>query len=278
MNKNFLVQLEPLVEIENYAFLSLGRLALEKNFINYQQLWEVMFVQHEMRDEKVGDLLLESGHITPFQLEKLLKEQKQYLDNPVEKWPIIPDSVLKGIIYLQESKFINVTTKNVIDAKTKQREYENKGIAKSLEELLVEDYNLVTKGELQRLRSYIKTYFFTCSHCKRKFRLFNCEELETLFCPVCWDVKLEKQEAKPKKSRQDEMRERLEKRKSKKVRPVQEEAVKEDIVERKEEPPKKKKEFLKQKKKVDRRKPWLLEEHLQIRLQRFSTTEHVPKF
>ena len=71
-----LVELDALVEIEKYEYLFLGRLAIEKGLIVYQQLLEALLVQHQLPEAKLGTILLGLGYISKPQLESLVEEQE----------------------------------------------------------------------------------------------------------------------------------------------------------------------------------------------------------
>lgn len=181
-----LLELDALVEIEKYEYLFLGRLAIEKGFILYQQLLEALLIQHEIPEAKLGYLLLSLEYINQAQLNELLQEQKIFLESPPAQWPEIPDFVLKGLVYFGKEALGNVSGKELRKAQQIRNQLQKQGQKKSLVNILVEDTTTITKEELQTFQDKIQYKEHRCSKCSRIFHVFYYNPQERLRCPVCW--------------------------------------------------------------------------------------------
>ena len=95
------------IKIEQFAHLTLGRLALDQGLIDARQILEVIKIQHENPQLKFGEILIAQGQITRNQLDELLKFQVNILTS-FRKWQHVPDSVLKGFVFFGRIKIITI--------------------------------------------------------------------------------------------------------------------------------------------------------------------------
>lgn len=178
-----------LAGFEKFAYLSLGRLALEKRFIHYHQLWEALLMQHYLREERLGKILADFAYIDDKRLQQLLQEQQQFTDSKPQDWPMIPDVVLKGLIFLNNRELSQVTIDDIQQAQ-QILQNDKSSQPKSLGEILVHELKTITQQQLDNLRHAIRISCCSCSSCKRSYRLFNYISEEEIYCPVCWDTVL----------------------------------------------------------------------------------------
>lgn len=181
-----LQELDVLVEIEKYEYLFLGRLAIEKGYILYQQLLEALLIQHEIPEGKLGYILFSLEYITQEQLQELLDEQKVFVESHPLDWSYIPDVVLKGLVYFGKNPLGNISGKEIRKAQQIRSQMKKQGIVKNLSDILVEDLAVITKDEIKDFQSKIQYKEQKCSQCSRVFQLFHHDPRERLRCPVCW--------------------------------------------------------------------------------------------
>lgn len=179
------------LEIESYAHLLLGRIAIECGFISYQELVEALELQHLAQQKNIGTILLEVGYLKDEQLQEILEFQKQFQMSVPCEWPYIPDTVFKALAYSACDVFANKIELGQLRRAEELREiYLMQNAPKSLGKILAEDFRTVTQEELKKFQQQIHMTLSQCPQCHRRYHLFNCEAAVTLPCPVCWDCSL----------------------------------------------------------------------------------------
>ncbi len=97
----------------------IGSIMLEETFINHKQLDESLHRQSE-RKNKLGELLLESGYITPEQLKKALRIQKEYRQKRlgqilVELKYLTPNDICLAVASQLDYAWVDLSNINIPD-------------------------------------------------------------------------------------------------------------------------------------------------------------------
>ena len=177
---------ENLVDIENYSHLLFGVIAIQEGLINNLQLLEALEVQREDPDKKIGVIFKDLGYMTMRQVLQILKEQGKFREKEPHKWPYIPDTMLKGLVYFSEKPVLkSVTMKSLLEAQKLFRQYRSQRQIKSLARILIEDMGLTTIEELKRIQNNMNFHARACVTCLRLFSLYNYNPSIKVECPVC---------------------------------------------------------------------------------------------
>lgn len=173
-------------ELERYAHLLLGKLALQEGHLTYPMLLKALGLQRRSPHKKLGEILAEEGMMPKPDVQNLVVFQKKFKDRKPAEWPYIPDTVLKGLLYLGENPLGKIESKHIIQAG-----YLTKDRQKTLAEFFVEDLHVVTREDLEGFRQKIRTITGVCPRCSRNYFLFNYTAIGQLICPICQDAAIE---------------------------------------------------------------------------------------
>lgn len=245
--------LDAFVEIEKYAHLLLGRVAIEEGFLSYRNLLEGLEIQHRQPKNRLGSILVKLGHLTVDQLKEILQLQNRLRTKHPKQWPYIPDSVLKGMYHFAGQPLGNVKSQNFREAEAIRKEFAAKNRRKVLGKILVEDLQCLSSEELKKFQQQIQTANWQCPRCERIYCLFNCDAGEQIPCPICWEATIvpcherERQGEEAKVDKPEEAQAAAEKRETDKPKEATAAAEKRETDESKEAtavaPPPKKRDF-----------------------------------
>ncbi len=178
------------LEVERFAHLLFGRLAIEEGLIHYKTLLKALKLQQEKSEKKLGEIFLEEGILTSEQIEKILCLQNEFKEPPAT-WTSFPDTVIKGTIYFSEHYSVPpIESDEIYRAEEKRQEYLSQNQPKSLAEILVEDCKALSASRLRQFQSEIEASSWSCSNCFRVYHFFNYDFSSTI-CPVCQDQELQ---------------------------------------------------------------------------------------
>ncbi|WP_372368326.1 hypothetical protein [Candidatus Uabimicrobium sp. HlEnr_7] len=178
--------MEHLVDIENYSHLLFGVIAIQEGLINNLQLLEALEVQREDPEKRIGVIFKDLGYMTMRQVLQILKEQGKFREKEPTKWPYIPDTMLKGLVYFSDKPVLqSVTMKSLLEAQKLFRQYREQKRFKSLANILIQDMQLTTLQELKKIQSSMVFHARACAECLRLFSLYNYDLSVKVECPVC---------------------------------------------------------------------------------------------
>ncbi|BBM86484.1 hypothetical protein [Candidatus Uabimicrobium amorphum] len=177
---------ESLVDIENYSHLLFGVIAIQEGLINNLQLLEALEVQREDPEKKIGVIFKDLGYMTMRQVLQILKEQGKFREKEPTRWPYIPNTMLKGLVYFSDKPVLqNVTMKSLLEAQKLFRQYREHKRPKSLAGILIEDMGLTNLQELKKIQNNMVFHARACDTCLRLFSLYNYDVSIKVECPVC---------------------------------------------------------------------------------------------
>ena len=178
-----------ILQIDQYAHSSIGRLAIEHDFITAAQLLECLKRNHDAPEKKLGEIFAEFGYISGYQLNKLLQRQEQ--SRQICSWIYLPDTVLKGLIFFHDPYHQDITVQSIQKAEQiRATRYLSSRQFFSLHEILIE---LIPKSEalLRELTAKIKMSALQCPKCSRIYHIFSDKKIsEDIPCTICWDTML----------------------------------------------------------------------------------------
>lgn len=178
------------LEVEKFAHLLFGRLAIEDGLIHYKTLLKALKLQQEQSEKKLGEIFLEEGILTQEQVKKILCLQSEFKEPPAT-WTSFPDTVIKGTIYFSEHYSVPpIESDEIYRAEEKRQEYLSQNQPKSLAEILVEDCKALSASRLRQFQTEIEATSWSCSNCFRVYHFFNYDFTPTI-CPVCQDQELQ---------------------------------------------------------------------------------------
>jgi hypothetical protein len=136
--------------------LLLGQIAVEKGFINKQQLTECLKLQETFEDTEtpkhLGLILLEKQYIDEEELELALEMQRHRLNENVDNTDLKLKDLLIGQIAVRQK----LTTRNQVDeCLREQAKIEELGIFLRLGEILVKK-GFISSDQLENILSYQK--------------------------------------------------------------------------------------------------------------------------
>ena len=177
---------ESLVDIENYSHLLFGVIAIQEGLINNLQLLEALEVQREDPEKRIGVIFKDLGYLTMRQVLQILKEQGKFREKEPSRWPYIPNTMLKGLVYFSDKPVLqNVTMKSLLEAQKLFRQYRENKRPKSLAGILIQDMGLTTIPELKKIQNNMVFHARACETCLRLFSLYNYDVSIKVECPVC---------------------------------------------------------------------------------------------
>lgn len=176
------------IAIEQYNHFSVGRIALTRGLITSYQILEALKLQHASPSQKFGDVLVQLEAITRYQLHEILAFQQAVLTK-INRWKYMPDQILKGMTYFNQSDVFNVQQMKTAEQATHQNFLET-NVLEPLCKVLLQN-QATTIPTYKALMAKLRLVWYECPSCQRLFRLFwekPCPE--ALFCPVCWRQEL----------------------------------------------------------------------------------------
>ncbi|NUM36590.1 MAG: hypothetical protein HUU50_18770 [Candidatus Brocadiae bacterium] len=175
------------LEIERYGHCTIGRIAIDQGLITAKQLMESLKKQHEKPSQKMGEIWIENGFATPFQVEELSEFQKRILQG-VTHWEAIPDTIIQGFVRFKNLVLDELISLDQLKDAERARERELRGEgAKLLQEILFSEFSPQQQEKFSKIQSEIQLFYRQCPCCQRIYRLFDFYPiLTTIPCPVCW--------------------------------------------------------------------------------------------
>ena len=167
--------------------LLLGRIAVERGFINRDQLQECILDQGKdtaagRPPRSLGILLVEKGFLTDTKLISLLEEQKARFQQPNAAVPVRQEDVLFGKLIAQGGL---ASPQQINECLRMQAESEERGEpALRLGELLIQK-GYVTKESITRLLAMQQKTILACARCNTRYNVANYQEGKEYRCKRC---------------------------------------------------------------------------------------------
>lgn len=176
------------IGIEQYNHFSVGRIALTRSLITGSQILEALKMQHAEPSLKFGDILVQAGAITRYQLHEILSFQNAVLTK-INRWKYIPDQILKGMVFFNQSQTFNLQQLKRAE-QTAHQNFLDTNVLEPLCKVLI-DNQAIDLNDFKVWKSSLQLAWYECSGCQRLFRLFwEKPTTEPIFCPSCWSVEL----------------------------------------------------------------------------------------
>ena len=165
------------------AELLFGKIALLLGYITEEQIQEVVAHQTSAkpRDRKIGELMLELGHMTPQDVELVLDEQRTFMAMPHSRLPTSLNEALLGRLAMQCGY---LTEEQLNECLCVQEVLKDGGRPMRLGQLLVER-KLMSNEDVSTVLRMQKLQIKDCPRCSSKFNSIMGELNKLEACPKC---------------------------------------------------------------------------------------------
>ena len=160
-----------------------GKIALLLGFITRDQIQEVVSVQTSQakRDRKIGELLVDRGHMTLEDVERVLEEQHVYLSMP---HPRLPNKLSEALMGRMALKYGYLTEEQLNECLCVQEALKDDGDSTRLGEILVKR-QLMSPEDVASVLRMQKLQIKSCPRCSCQFNALLGELQKMEACPKC---------------------------------------------------------------------------------------------